>query len=297
MKQIELKIVFLIMLSISFTMIVFSANSYAATKSSLKQKLMSQTSDTIVKFYYRNLDGKNGKEAVAVTAKEKDEWGGYSDASVWYISSDRCVKEYDETFAVYNNTIKLYTVKGGKLLAFETGGYGSSSTTRVFYFTDQGSVLVENTWSQLTQQKKNLFTMVGDAFDASSDGTGHTYNPYYFRWTGTDFLEYGGIRITEKQFKKLKNARTILKKIKKKGTIDSIYYRSNKIININYRVYGQDKTYWSNFNLTLKVEAKKAKYVGVNTYGNNKFEKATESGHVLTNWSSNVTYPKKFPVK
>ena len=61
--------------------------------------------------------------------------------------------------------------------------------------------------------------------------------PHYFYFDSKQccFVEYGGIEITEAQFKKLKNADAVLKTVQNEGgKIKNILYRENGIINLNY---------------------------------------------------------------
>ena len=80
----------------------------------------------------------------------------------------------------------------------------------------------------------------------------HTWKTYYMYWNG-DFAEYGGLKISEKDLLTFRNAETYVDQIKSQGyTIDSIYYRANGIININYS--GENDTFIDYENLTLAVK-------------------------------------------
>ena len=74
-------------------------------------------------------------------------------------------------------------------------------------------------------------------------------------WNG-DFAEYGGLKISEKDLLTLKNARTYIDQIKSEGyTIDSIYYRANGIINVNYSIESDAQISYQNLTLVLKDKA------------------------------------------
>ena len=75
--------------------------------------------------------------------------------------------------------------------------------------------------------------MTDSQYDATIDGTGHTWNTYYFYWDD-GLREYGGTEILVEEFSKYNGADRIVDKILKDGfDIMSIYKRQNGIININ----------------------------------------------------------------
>ena len=133
----------------------------------------------------------------------------------------------------------------------------------------------------------NQFSVVREAFDhAKSHGvwTGHTYNPYYYRWTGKKFVEIGAKSLTQKQFKRAKNGSKILKAISNhvwntywaEPSFNHIIYRSNGIVNVDYSFSTSDSVYRKN--VTLKLSGKALRYVKVNKYGANSLAKATQGG-------------------
>ena len=145
------------------------------------------------------------------------------------------------------------------MLAVEEGAGGSSTWARAWIFKSGKAKKVSVPGNTIAYSGKNKFVCIKEAFDLCSDGTGHTYNPYYFYWNGSKLIEYGGLKISQKQLKKVSGGTKILNEIKKEGTVKNIYYRSNKVINVNYRVYA-DNSFWTNYNVILKVEKGKLKY-------------------------------------
>lgn len=249
----------LVICAVFAVMLLLPTSVNAASKSSLKKKLQNKTSQTIHIFRYADLDRHGTKEAVALTADSIDEFGGYFNAKLWYISDKKCYSFYSGS-CIYKfeaNMPILWKVKNAYLFKVEVGGYGSASKSLVWRFTKKGARKVKVPGMDLIYRGNNKFYISDSAFDAMSDGTGHTWKRYYLYWNGKKFIEYGGIRITETQLQKAKGASAILKAIRKKGRIQKIYYRSNGIININYRDY-TTKTDWSNYNVTLKLKGKKS---------------------------------------
>lgn len=88
------------------------------------------------------------------------------------------------------------------------------------------------------------------AYDKSTDMyMGHTWKPYYLYWDG-GFREYGGIEISVDDLLKCSGAQKYVDMITNNGfRIDSIYYRANGIININYSSGDSSLTQYDNMTL------------------------------------------------
>lgn len=277
-------------------MLGYTTSVSASTNAQLKETLNKSTKETIQKIYYKDFDKDGKKEAVAITSKEIDELG-YVFGKVWYIDNDQCKYMGESKFSIYKRTIKLCKVKKGYILYFESGAGGSFTISSAYFFGKSGAIELNNVYSGIKFQGKNKFTQVQSTFDGMYDSglngfTGHTYKQYWFYWNGKKLVEYGGIKISQKQLKQKKGGNSVLKKIKKeKGKVTTIYYRSNGLVNINYKV---GKENYSNYNITMKLSKGKLKYYKVNNYGKSLFEKAQDSGVYLANISTNVKYPKQF---
>lgn len=75
--------------------------------------------------------------------------------------------------------------------------------------------------------------MTDSQYDANVDGTGHTWNVYYFYWDD-GLKEYGGTLITAEEFLQYQGSEEILSQIAADGyEVTTIYQRKNGIININ----------------------------------------------------------------
>lgn len=289
-------IILLVIEVIGILMISSTVSTNASTKSQLKSTLRQSTTETIRKIYYKDFDKDGKKEAIAITSKEKDNLG-YVFGKVWYVNSKQCQCLGESTFSIYKENIKLCKVKKGYILYFESGAGGSSTKSNAYFLGKNAASELSNVYCGIKYQGKNKFTQVEDTFDGMYDSginglIVHTYKQYWFYWNGREMIEYGGIKISQKQLERKKGGKAVLKKIKKeKGKVTSIYYRSNKIININYKVGKKD---YSNYNITMKLSKGKLKYCKINNYGKNSFEKARDSGVYIANLSANVNYPKKF---
>lgn len=266
----------------------------------LRNKLANKTSQKVYLFYYENLDLQGTREAVALTADGRDGYGGYLNANLWYVSNRKCSRFYSSAivYGFKDGGPKLWKLKNTYMLNLETGGYGSGYASHAWVFTKNGAQSVVVPGMGITYKKNNQFCIGSSAYDASSDGTGHTYKNYYFYWNGKKFVEYGGIRITQAQLKTAKGAADVLKAIEKNGNITDIFYRSNGIVNINYRKYDPYMSHWNNYNVTLKLKGGKVVYdTSVNPYQTSKLDKATYYGIYKGAISNDAKYPEKFTLK
>ena len=260
----------------------------AETRFDYRNKLMSITADPVRVFYYDDVNGDGKKEAIGITSKQMDELG-YVCAEVWYISDEKCVSFIDcGNWALYPDTIEFIKLKGTKMLSFNVGAGGSGSIKYVYVFDKSGPREVDNVKSGIRYLGNNKFIVYDSQFDARKDGTGHTWNKYYSKWDGKKLVEYGGIAISEAQVKKAKNGKKILKEIKKKGKIESIYYKKNNMIFINYTINDE------NYNVALKLKNGKLSYYAEDVVGKITLEMATNDGVIHKSITSCVKYPSKF---
>ena len=85
----------------------------------------------------------------------------------------------------------------------------------------------------ISQDEQGHIYITDSQYDALVDGTGHTWNIYYFYWDN-GLREYGGTEISIAKFSEYNGADSILNRITTDGyDIISIYQRGNGIININ----------------------------------------------------------------
>ncbi len=87
------------------------------------------------------------------------------------------------------------------------------------------------------------FTAAHSTYDLCSDGTGHTWKPYWLYFSPEDntFYPYVGHLMTEEELLKYEGASDVLEKARSEGyEIADIYIRENGIININLRKYWED---------------------------------------------------------
>lgn len=227
----------------------------ADAKSVLLKKI--KTNLEITKVFYSDYDGDGKKELFAVCGDIGNDISSFGEREIWFVSTKQTKCDNLSTMIYSAKCVKVNSKQ--KMFIAETGAGGSGSSS-IWYYV-KASKRKGNTFpfSGLTQIKKNQFKVTLHDFDNYVSDTGkpmggHTYRQYYFKWTGTKFLEYKGTLISQKQLKKYKNGASIINKIKKLGySIDTIYKRKNGVININVHIatnYEHELRY-ENVNLKL----------------------------------------------
>lgn len=104
-----------------------------------------------------------------------------------------------------------YQINGDEVTEIEGSGYGAG----------------------LYQDEQGRMYMTDSQYDACVDGTGHTWNIYYFYWDN-GLKEYGGTQISIDKFLTYEGSNEVVKKIAEDGyEITSIYKRKNGIMNVN----------------------------------------------------------------
>lgn len=100
-----------------------------------------------------------------------------------------------------------------------------------------------------------LYANDGDIYilDGEEIYTYATEKPYYFYESDNGIKEYGGLEITLDEFLRLDGAQAIIDEIEALDyEITTLYYRSNGLININYKQTTEDG--YSFFNSTVRQE-------------------------------------------
>lgn len=263
----------------------------AATKASLEKVLQKNTSENVYKSYYSDVDADGKKELVAVTSSSGKDELGILFAKLWYVKGSSCKNFYTSSMSIGEADIKMFSAKNGKIFTISETAGGSSNKCSCFAFSGKKARRLSIEGESLERISNSYFKLLQGSFDGCTDGTGHAYNYYYFAWDGKNFLEYGGLKISQSMFKKAKGGTTILSQIKKQGKIKSIYFRGNNIININYESNGQ------NYNVTLSFKSGKVSYVDMYGTGKKNLQTATSWG-ISHKYSSQpkmtVIYPKSF---
>jgi hypothetical protein len=218
----------------------------SASPSQLKSILTEYTTHRIISFQSFS------SEITQSAAFALDDGG-----NVWYVTASGAQKLQSDIYISDNDpsaASALWTVDGTVIFKCEDIPGGSSTRSYAWYVKDGVPMKLPFVGMGLTYIGKGQFTTIGDTFDSVlTDGmkAGHTYKIYYLYWTENGLKEYGGLGITQEQLLGAKGSREILQAITKSDhTIDSIYYRANNIININYHTGNNRNGYFDNVTLS-----------------------------------------------
>ena len=267
----------------------------------VKDTLSAATYQQVYETHYVN---KAHTQAIVLTASDSD----YSDAELWFVSGSGTKRIYTPTLSLYPSSSFCCSVKGGKIFKIEEGGYGSASGSRLWFVKNGTVKRLSNVGMGVMHVKGNIFTTEKNRFDANKyqgNWTGHTYNRYYLKWTGSKFVEYGGKAISKATLKRAKNGVKVLKTIKRHekkafGTtarIGKIFYRGNGIVNINVSEpnrYGSGRDFC---NYTLRLKGKKLVFCNPKTLKKCSIADARNLGSYLKKSGyASAKYPRRFPV-
>ena len=196
-----------------------------------RELLGEYTSEPVLNFIYDDFDHNGSYEAIVFCGKENEFDGSY--AGTFYMITEEGIQVIRD-FGGYWDTGKIYDFGTAKIFAvtqyFTTGGIS-------YYYQVDGNRIQEIDGSGigdgLYQDEQGRMCMTDSQYDANVDGSGHTWNVYYFYWDN-GLKEYGGTAITTDEFRQYEGADEILAQIAADGNeVTSIYQRKNGIININ----------------------------------------------------------------
>lgn len=252
----------------------------------------------IVFNHYDDYDGDGSCEMFALVGKKTTDTvlGEGEDlyGKIWYINEDGA-REVESEDIEYWTSPHIFTVGDNIFIAFEKA-YVSDSQTYIWGVRER-KPYQPNISGKINGLKINEYDEIEGihstydaAYDKSLDGgIGHTCKKYYFYYNGRTFKEYGGIVITIDDLSRIPKGKKVIKEVYKHSyEIDSIYYRSNKIININISKENKDSIEYNN--ITLRYINKKWKIVSPD-----EFEMDYGSGYYLKAFIPSIaTYPNKF---
>ena len=256
----------------------------AANDETLRQKLKAETGvSTYTYFGSADFDGDGVGEAFAVLnvpIKNADymserKLAFVTESGVKYLQTNETYEEKE------NDPFQIYDLDDVCLFAAKK--YGTSASITYVWAVENGDVvdLSKQFEGSFTHEGGNLFTVTDSQFDGSTDGTGHTWKPYYYFYENKQLKEYGGITISKDELLEFEGAKEIIDGLAADGkTITGIIYRSNGLIHINCQKPAgnvRDNSY-----VTLKYDA-------------TSVTKASSGGGLYkTANGTNAVYPEKF---
>lgn len=163
------------------------------TEDSLKKMLAENVTKTILNFVFDDFDNNGIYEAIAFCGEYYEEDGIFF-GTLYFISQEgvQVIREEDG----YWDCGQIYDFEDAIIIAitqyFATGGL-------TYYYQIKGNEVIEIEGSGygngLYQDEQGRICMTDSQYDGCVDGTGHTWNIYYFYWDD-GLKEYGGTQIS-----------------------------------------------------------------------------------------------------
>lgn len=268
------------------------------SESKYLEYLNSVTDKDIVYHYYNDFDGDGICEMFALVGEVRD----YSIAiiennitgKIWYVNQNGAI-EVESDDIEYWAYPYVFSVDGNAFIAFEKA-FGTGTLTYIWgvkngipyqpNISKKGNGLKINEYNEI-EVTLSTYDMVQEK--KLKYPTGHTWKKYYFYFDGKTFREYGGIKISVNDILNIPNGEMIIKEINNKTcAIDSIFYRSNGIININISKESEQEINY--YTITIRYDGNKWSFVK-SEFGDNYGR-----GIYLKEMIPAVaTYPDKYP--
>ena len=221
------------------------------SEAALKQELANRTgSQEVQKFLYADYDGDGSCEAFALCGSVDSFTGGFT-GDIWFVAPSYC--ETVQTGCSYLD-VQMLGNTAPILFAAEEWYGGSGSTSYVWTVSGSRPKIIDNNFlGDFERGEGNEFFAYPSAFDAFSDGTGHTWKRYYFFLDGETMREYGGIQISMDELRQFNGAEALVQNAMGNNyDVTGIVYRSNGRIHVNMTRKGGGAA--ENKYLTLRYE-------------------------------------------
>ena len=192
---------------------------------------------------FDDFDGDGTDELFAVYGK--DRFG-----TLWYANTNEAWNIYpaNEEWGEFR-TAEV----GGDTLILTERLYATGNVTYCFR-VENGSPIGIDTFNagSLTQTNGAEFTGIKSTYDFCTDGTGHTWKPYWFYYENGEFREHLGHSILYENFKdnfggvseEFAYLQPYFDEIEaENGVITNVIVRDNGIININYKIVEDGKEF------------------------------------------------------
>ncbi len=215
--------------------------------------------EEVALFHKEDFDGDGAEEAFAIIGKRADDYGDASlvEGTVWFAGAGECRKLEECDGMGFSDKDRLMVLGNTKYVMFDEI-YGTGALTDVWYvsegkasaaeFSGVGEVIHDD------YDAEGCFRIRDSSYDFMFDpevnGTlGHTWKNYYFYYDEADGLihEFGGVEIDAKKAQELSGKDLVKELIPAEADVDSIYYRDNKQIIINYENKEDGYTYFYHF--------------------------------------------------
>lgn len=213
------------------------------SESKYLEYLNSIVDNDVIYHYYSDYDGDGSCEMFALvgetrpyTVVDEEEKNLYG--KIWFINEYGAV-EVESDDIEYWESPYVFSVDGNVFITFEQA-FTTGSLTYIWgvkngepyqpNISKKGNGLKINEFNEIEITHSTYDMMYMDEIGK----LGHTWKKYYFYFDGRTFREYGGMKISVSDILNIPNGNMIINEINNKSCeIDSIFYRSNGIININ----------------------------------------------------------------
>lgn len=174
---------------------------------------------------------------------------------IWYV--DDTAQQVEFSMSSFS-AMEPFTMEiNGQTYVVFKAYYSAASTMDYMYGIRNGSPYETNISRNMIDgvNEYDEVCVVQTTYDASSDGAGRTWKPYWFYLGEADqFQEYGGIPISLDEVYAIPNAAAILDEaLTDDAKITTIFYRANGIVNINYVLADQMEDRESRYYITLRI--------------------------------------------
>lgn len=205
--------------------------------------------DDLLSIHVSDFDRNGTFEAFAVTGQKKvseEDETSYK-GEVWFVSDDGSVETAGEEEIRYTSEGEILTCQYHDY--FQIQKLAASAVPAFLATVSDGECSVVSDFSaaalnffenEKITAHSNSLVAGQNAYDAFSDGTGHTGKPYFYYDTPNGIREYGGTEISMEQLEKLGGAKCIEKFVSEEYTVENIYLRGNGIINVNLTKSGSN---------------------------------------------------------
>lgn len=214
------------------------------SETSYLNAISEKTGQEIVYNHYNDFDSDGICEMFAIVGRvDEDTISG----EIWFINQQG---EYKiEEFKNYWKYPQVYLLKNETFIAFEE--YYTTGSVTYLWGVKDGKPFQPGLTSKANGfeiNKYNEVVITNSAYDGAriipknwkvlpddEKWIIHTYNQYYY-WDGENFREYGALEIDDEDLLEIEGTEELLNYITSEGaTVNEIFYRENKIIQINYQ--------------------------------------------------------------
>ncbi|MDC7295426.1 hypothetical protein NXH67_18110 [Butyrivibrio sp. DSM 10294] len=218
-------------------------------------KLKAEVTDSIEYYICDDFDGDGSKEAFAIVGTRYEDYGEVDvDGAVYYVDDDEVTNISEDINTAWGD-LELIINEPNEEYVIRTGVNEVSKDHPMFFAPSYraAATAVNNLVFGVKDGKayrlgiSEMGACAGlsdgtaivtlDCYDGCSDGTGHTWKPYYYFYNkdSGEFEEYEGREITEEELLGYEGTEKVVEAIKADGnTIAGIILRDNGIINVNF---------------------------------------------------------------